>query len=242
MKKTIRLTSAAIAVLIAMSCAAVPAFADESAEITDGSAYAEEISGGWQVNSGSTAMSKNAEANAAFKKATEELEGVSYKPIAVLGSQVVAGMNYAILCKATPVYPDASSEVVIMYIYESLDGNAEITGFQTIIGEQADGGFSANTGKFAIRNSKNKSVYSAYKKAMKGLVGVEYKPVLFLGSQAVADSNYLILCRSQVVYPNAPYEWSLVTVNKSLKGKVKIADIQTLELGNTDDLTAALDR
>lgn len=241
MKKTIRLTSAAMAAIIAVSCASIPVFAEEPVLISSGTAYAEEVSGGWEVNSGSTAMSKNPKANAAFKKATEELVGVSYKPIAVLGSQVVAGMNYAILCRANPVYPDASPEVVIMYIYESLDGNAEITGFQTIIGEQTEGGFSANTGKFAIKYSKNKSVYSAYKKAMKDLVGVDYKPVLYLGSQVVAGSNYMILCRSQVVYPGAPYEWSLVTVNKDLNGKASLVDIQALELGNIDDETAGDD-
>lgn len=234
MKKSIRFTSAAMAAIIAMSCASFSAFA-EDAEIIEGSGYVESIEGGWEVNSGSTSMTKNAAANSAFKKATEGLTGVSYQPIAVLGSQVVAGTNYAILCKATPVYPDAKSEITIMYIYESLDGNAEITGFQTLIGESGKDGYKANTGKFAIKNSKNKTVYSAYKKAMKQLVGVDYKPVLYLGKQSKSGSNYMILCRSKVVYPGAPYEWSLVTVSKSAKGKVSLGDIETLELGNTDE-------
>lgn len=235
MKKSIRLTSAAMAALIAMSCASFSAIADApSAEITEGIGYTDEILGGWQVNSDSTAMNKNKAAKAAFKKATEGLTGVSYKAVAFLGSQVVAGKNYAVLCRATPANPDASPEVVIMYIYEDLSGNAEITGFQTIIGEQLDGGFGTNTGRFAISDSKNKKVYSAYKKAMKDLVGVSYKPVLYLGAQVVAGSNYMVLCRSQVVYPNAPYQWSLVTVNKDPNGKVQLLDIQTLNLGNID--------
>lgn len=238
MKKSIRFTSAAMAAIIAMSCASFSAFA-EDAEIIEGSGYVESIEGGWEVNSGSTAMTKNAAANAAFKKATEGLTGVSYQPIAVLGSQVVAGTNYAILCKATPVYPGAKSEITIMYIYESLDGNAEITGFQTIIGESGKDGYKANTGKFAIKTSKNKTVYSAYKKAIKGLEGVDYKPVLYLGKQTKSGSNYMILCRSQVVYPGAPYQWSLVTVSKFAKGKVSLGDIETLELGNTDEEPAA---
>lgn len=237
MKKTIRLTSAAMAAIIAISCVTFGAFADDTSEYLDIDAgYADVITGGWEVNSGSTSMSKNTEANAAFKKATAELDGVSYKAIAVLGTQVVAGTNYAILCRATPVYPDATPEVKVMYIYEDIEGNAEITGFQTIIGEMLDGGFAANRGKFAI--SKNKTVYSAFKKAMEGLTGVSYKPVAYLGKQVVAGSNYLILCRSRVVYPGAPFEWSLVTVNKALDGSVSIVDINTLELGNTDDTAA----
>lgn len=235
MKKTIRFTSAAMAALIAMSCAAFSAFADDSIELADDSGYTDFLAGGWEVNTGSTAMSKNAAAKAAFKKATAELLGVSYQPIAVLGTQVVAGTKYAILCKATPVIPDAAPDITIMYIYENVDGTVDINGFQTIISGGDKGGFKANTGKFTIKNKNNKAVYSAYKKAMKELVGVDYKPVFYLGSQNKSGSNYMILCRSQVVYPDAPYEWSLVTVSKSAKGKVKLGDVQTLELGITDE-------
>lgn len=238
MKKTIRLASSAMAILIAMSCAAVPAFADDSKDVLEGASYSEPLIGGWKVNSGSTSISKNSKARAAFKKATAELEGMTYSPIAVLGTQVVAGTNYAILCRATAVYPDAIPEITIMYIYESTDGKVEITGFQTIISGDDDGGFTANTGKFALSKKKNKTVYSAYKKATKGLEGVSYKSIAYLGKQTVQGSNYMILCRSQAVYPDAPYEWSLVTVTKSLKGKVKLGDIQTLELGKTDGETA----
>lgn len=235
MKKSIRFTSAAMAALIAMSCAAFSAFADDSIELADDSGYTEFLAGGWEVNTGSTSISKNAAAKAAFKKATAELLGVSYQPIAVLGTQVVAGTKYAILCRATPVIPDAAPDITIMYIYENVDGTVDIDGFQTIISGGDKGGFKANTRKFTIKNKKNKAVYSAYKKAMKELVGVVYKPVLYLGSQNKSGSNYMILCRSQAVYPNAPYEWSLVTVSKSAKGKVKLGDVQTLELGNTDE-------
>ena len=235
MKKSIRFTSAAMAALIAMSCATFSAFADDTSVPTDDSGYTEFLAGGWEVNTGSTSISKNAAAKAAFKKATAELLGVSYQPIAVLGTQVVAGTKYAILCKATPVIPDAAPDITIMYIYENVDGTVDIDGFQTVISGGDKGGFKANTGKFTIKNKKNKAVYSAYKKAMKQLVGVDYKPVLYLGSQNKSGSNYMILCRSQAVYPNAPYEWSLVTVSKSAKGKVKLGDVQTLELGNTDE-------
>lgn len=235
MKKSIRFTSAAMAALIAMSCAAFSAFADDSIELADDSGYTEFLAGGWEVNTGSTSISKNAAAKAAFKKATAELLGVSYQPIAVLGTQVVAGTKYAILCKATPVIPDAVPDITIMYIYENVDGTVDIDGFQTVISGGDKGGFKANTGKFTIKNKKNKAVYSAYKKAMKELVGVDYKPVLYLGKQTKSGSSYMILCRSQAVYPNAPYEWSLVTVSKSAKGKVKLGDVQTLELGNADE-------
>ena len=62
-----------------------------------------------------------------FEKALEGLAGVGYEPVAYLGSQVVAGLNHCFLCKATVVYPGAEPAYKLVYIYESLDGNASLT-------------------------------------------------------------------------------------------------------------------
>ena len=237
MKNTVKTTAAAMAAIMAMSCTAFSSsaiYTGEDVDYADGEMHIMSmVAGGWEVSGEkNVSLSANPEAKAAFEKATEGLAGVNYQPIAVLGTQVVAGTNYAILVRSTVVYPDAQPEIKVMYIYEDLQGNCEITGFQTIIGEQLEGGFTANSGKLAIKSSK--SVYTAYKKAMKGLTGVSYSPAAYLGSQVVAGTNYMVLCRSQVVYPGAPYEWSLVTVYKDLDGKVSLGDIETLELGNYD--------
>ena len=60
-------------------------------------------------------------------KAFEKLTGVGYKPVALLSTQVVAGMNYCILCRVTPVVPDPAPGYALVYIYADLDGNAGIT-------------------------------------------------------------------------------------------------------------------
>lgn len=62
----------------------------------------------------------------AFGKATKGLLGVDYKPVAVLANQVVAGMNYCILCESKVVYPGAETELTLVYMYRGLDGGAEI--------------------------------------------------------------------------------------------------------------------
>ena len=68
-----------------------------------------------------------AEAKAALEKACEGLSGASYEAKALLAAQVVAGFNYTLLCKITPVVPDAESHYSVVVIYEDLEGNAEIT-------------------------------------------------------------------------------------------------------------------
>ena len=49
---------------------------------------------------------------------------LTYTPVAYLGSQVVAGTNHAILCKATG--DNGASAWVIVYLYQDLKGNVSV--------------------------------------------------------------------------------------------------------------------
>lgn len=62
----------------------------------------------------------------AFHAATESTTDYVYKPIALLGSQVVAGMNYCLLCETTLVVPDAQPSFALVYFYDGVNGEKEI--------------------------------------------------------------------------------------------------------------------
>ena len=62
----------------------------------------------------------------AFQAATESTTGCVYKPIALLGSQVVAGMNYCLLCETTLVVPDAQPCFALVYFYDGINGEKEV--------------------------------------------------------------------------------------------------------------------
>ena len=51
---------------------------------------------------------------------------VAYQPVAILGTQVVAGTNYAFLCKASEI--NKGTSWVIVYLYRDLENNASIIG------------------------------------------------------------------------------------------------------------------
>lgn len=67
------------------------------------------------------------EAKEALEKALKGLTGAAYDPAALLATQVVAGTNYAILCEVTAVTPEAVPHYAIVYVYQNLEGAAEIT-------------------------------------------------------------------------------------------------------------------
>ena len=62
-----------------------------------------------------------AEALDALNAALDGLEGCVYKPIALLGTQVVAGTNYCFLCETTVVMPDAQPSYALVYVFDGLE-------------------------------------------------------------------------------------------------------------------------
>ena len=89
MKKTNRLAvMIGVLLLLVIVTTAVPAFAATS--------------GGWTVSKASYSFLTSGQKKI-FNKAVKGLTGVTYKPVALLAKQVVAGTNYVFLCQGTTV-------------------------------------------------------------------------------------------------------------------------------------------
>ncbi|MGN1018954.1 MAG: hypothetical protein ACI4O7_01160 [Aristaeellaceae bacterium] len=86
-------------------------------------ALAETSPGSWQTAEDTTLTPERL---APLEAALETLAGVNYEPVAYLSSQIVAGMNHCYLCRATVVYPDAVPYWSLVFVYEPLEGPAEI--------------------------------------------------------------------------------------------------------------------
>lgn len=82
------------------------------------------VSGGWGEPESPEVTD---EAKTALAKACETLTGAEYEAKALLATQIVAGTNYQLLCKAAPTVPDAASYYAIITVYADLEGGAEIT-------------------------------------------------------------------------------------------------------------------
>ena len=102
--------SSILAVVLVLMCG-VSALAEES------------LDGGWTATEDAAVTE---EASAALNKALETFVGSEIEPIALLGTQVVAGTNYCLLCRVTPVVPDAVGHYALVYVYAGVDGTAEV--------------------------------------------------------------------------------------------------------------------
>ncbi len=95
----------------------------EMLECTDENLLISDLTGGWAA----AGPAVTDEAKAALNKALENLDGADYEPMALVATQVVAGTNYCILCRITPVVPNPQPGYALVHVYEALDGSAEIT-------------------------------------------------------------------------------------------------------------------
>ena len=73
-------------------------------------------------------------------------------------------------------------------------------------------------------------VQQVFDKAMENFVGVDYKPVAYLGYQVVAGKNHCLLCQAKVVYPNARPYYALVYIYEDLEDNATITNIAKLDI------------
>lgn len=232
--KVVAAGMAAILALGVMGCGGTPQQKAEASE----EEQAAHIVGGWTVNTDTNAAVTGHDKEV-FDKATSELDGVDYEPVAVIGQQVVAGMNYAYLCKATAVVPDAETTWSVVTIYEDLQGNASvssITGIDLadlqVLANSPDGRMS---GAWAGTEPETTSTLpddadKAFQEAAGKLTDADPKltPVALLGTQVVAGVNYLVLCEgTSGESATHPY---VVVVYKDASGSSEITSMDMLDL------------
>ena len=93
---------------------------------------AEKLAGGWEPAEDRSSVVIPQEAKDVFDKAAGNLDGNELEPMALLGTQVVAGTNYAFLCFSTLQTEETIHGIQVVTVYEDLDGNAEITNICTV--------------------------------------------------------------------------------------------------------------
>lgn len=71
-----------------------------------------------------------------------------------------------------------------------------------------------------------------FDKGMEGLLGVNYVPVAYLGSQVVAGTNHAFLCQATVVYPDAQPGYVIVYLYEDLQGNVSVLNIADFDIGS----------
>lgn len=260
LKKIIAMMLVSVLLLTLCSCASKPAggsdAAVETADMTAGTAGTDaeseetepvpdpvsNLAGGWQLPDSMAYNELPDNAQAAFDKALEGYSGMNFLPLALLGTQVVAGTNYSILCKAAVVSPNPAASLKVVTIYADLDGNASITDVAdfeiTDYVENEDapspetlaGGWAVNSelSRIALADDQEK----AFNTAAEGLLGVSYEPVLYLASQVVAGVNHAFLCKATTVTANPVTYLCVAVVYADLQGGATFSSFHYVDIAS----------
>ena len=193
----------------------------------------EPVAGGWNVNSEFGKAELPEEAQAAFDAAAANYDGEELTPVAFLGTQVVAGLNFKYLCKT-------GSGLAVVTVYRDLEQNAEVTSVSDVavsgLTEEAPavqfdpadfaGGWSCEE---ACGGALGEDAQSAFDKAFEGFAGVGYQPLAVLGTQVVAGCNYAILAKATAVTAEPCSALAVVYVYADLQGGAEILGITGFE-------------
>ena len=200
----------------------------------------ETMTGGWK----NATMDESLNTFDPLTKALEGLLGVNYEGLVLLGTQIVNGTNYAYLCKATVVSPDAAAHLAVIFVHESLEGAVELMKIQVIdVGAGAEEGEFKNMmsdiettpmmGSWSVDpiNMKADSSEEATKAgevygAAKELASAT--PVYLLATQLVAGTNYCFLAMDNGTF-------ILAYVYADLEGNVTVSSTRLFDYPQLND-------
>ncbi len=212
---------------------------------SDESSAAGMVAGGWEMADNEAAALPD-EVQTAFDSAAGNLDGSELMPVAYMAEQTVSGMNYMILCKATPAVQDPVPEYQVAVIYSDLDGNAEIKELEEfeledyledddadIDDEELAGGWSVP--EDLCGSAIPGGARAAMEKALEGFTGSDIEPVALLATQTVSGTNYAFLCASTLTTEKPVTGIQVVKVYEDLDGNAEITGISNVELEDFND-------
>lgn len=198
----------------------------------------EKMTGGWETNIDTEmigGISKNA--SNAFEKSFKKYRGNKLEPIALLGTQVVAGTKYMFLCK------DLDEENwKIVVVSEDLKGNTEISNVKDLdYVNYVSKNIKINnedtmTGGFIVYDGMGEGVLPDeidFSKVNNN-DDIKYSPIALLGTQVVAGRNYAVLVFEKTKSETYPI-LSLLTLYNDLDNNLEISYKAQINLADLSD-------
>lgn len=147
-------------------------------------------------------------ASAAYAEINSGIVGATYMPIWYIGYQQVHGRNHWFISREIRTTKDQDQAIVLLVV-NALNGKFKVVAIYEdyVLGEQLDYIFNAATNV---------------------LIGVNYKPLCYLGSQTVKGINHYFLAQAKPIYPHSqPYAVQLC-VNEFEK-QISLVSVERIE-------------
>lgn len=227
---------ALLAVLMLTACSTAKVEEPEVVEDQPVVEEEKEVVGGWTINTDLPEMN-----DAIFDSARQNIDGASYSPLFVIGTQPVAGQNLMYLAYVKPVVPDAKPSLKVVTVFNDLENptKGEIINVEDFdVNNYLDGqGSTTPEGLMGgwqdaaeLPNMLTDEENAVFEKALDGLVGVGYTPVATLARQVVAGTNYAFLALGTTVTAEPITHLYVINVYADLQGNATINNICGIDL------------
>ena len=155
----------------------------------------------------------------AFCEVFGNMVGAEYTPIAYLGSQVVNGINHAILAEQLLVTGKDTKNVVLIVLNEREEKFTIVNIERVVEGGAALGGTAVD-----VKTTIPEDAKAAFDAVLGNNVGATIKPFALLATQVVKGTNYVFAAEVTPVVPNAKTNVEIVTIN-ALTKNANFADV-----------------
>lgn len=186
--------------------------------------------GQWKINVKTKTISVTKDASSALKKAAKKYVGKSFKPLALLGTQTVSGVNYCLLCYSKTATQNPVEAIDLVYVNKNAKGKCKIKNVVTLMSTEAgiSGGWTLT--KKASKLALSKAMKKAFKAGLSNYVGITGTALGVLGSQVVAGMKYNLLCAGKMVTPGAKKNLYQITVFVGLDGKSSVESVEMIDV------------
>ena len=149
----------------------------------------------------------------------DQLMGAEYKPIAYLGSQLVNGVNHAVLAEQTILSGKDTKNVVVL-IFNEKGMECTLVNIERVV----EGGDGMGAVEVNVKTDIPADAAAAFAKVMDGFAGLDVKPFALLATQVVAGIDYIFAPEMKLVTAEPVSKVVKVTIN-SLRDTVQFVDI-----------------
>ena len=173
--------------------------------------------GSWDVKVSVGAMPEKVAT--AFTGILGELKGAEYTPIAYLGSQVVNGINHAVLAEQLVITGKDTKNVVVV-VFNEKDNDIALVSIERVLESGGELGGIAVDVKTDIPEEAAENLTTA----LEGFVGFKIEAFALLGTQVTKGTNYFYAAELTPVVQDPTKRVALVIAN-AMTGEFSFTDM-----------------
>ena len=182
-----------------------------------------EAFGGYEIVNQPTTQLPQDVASAVSAANSNPLLGATYNPLWYVGKQTVNGVNHLFIAEDIRSTKNKDKSIVGLII-------------NVPPGEHAVQGAGAKIDRIIESEKLAPEIQNAFTTVEKGLTGVSFKPVVYIGKQVARGENHYIVCEAKTIYLGAQPHAVIFAFN-IFEGKPSIVGILPISAGAKDEQT-----